>query len=117
MMPLNLHEYEVAARAVLPPMVFDEATTAGVACASTGNHGQGMALAAALFGRRAVVDVVALAVGLQLRDAAIHHGEHAPQVSVNVDDGHGRARWRHNLQQLPQRSHGLATCLPAERCA
>ena len=30
---------------------------AGIACASTGNHGQGMALAAALFGRRAVVVV------------------------------------------------------------
>jgi threonine dehydratase len=30
---------------------------AGIACASTGNHGQGMALAATLFGRRAVVVV------------------------------------------------------------
>lgn len=33
------------------------ADTAGVACASTGNHGQGMALAARMFGRRAVVVV------------------------------------------------------------
>src|SRR5581483_8176226 len=30
---------------------------AGVTCASTGNHGQGMALAAGLFGRRAIVVV------------------------------------------------------------
>ena len=34
-----------------------EAATAGVVCASTGNHGQGMAYAARLFGRRAVVYV------------------------------------------------------------
>jgi threonine dehydratase len=33
------------------------AAATGVACASTGNHGQGMALAARLFGRRAVVVV------------------------------------------------------------
>jgi threonine dehydratase len=32
-------------------------STEGIACASTGNHGQGMALAAARFGRRAVVVV------------------------------------------------------------
>jgi threonine dehydratase len=34
-----------------------DASVAGVACASTGNHGQGMAYAARLFGRRAVVIV------------------------------------------------------------
>jgi threonine dehydratase len=34
-----------------------DAAMTGVACASTGNHGQGMALAAGLFGRRAVVVV------------------------------------------------------------
>lgn len=33
------------------------ADQAGITCASTGNHGQGMALAASLFGRRAVVVV------------------------------------------------------------
>lgn len=44
---------------------------AGVACASTGNHGQGMALAAGLFGRRAVVVVPQTAT--EQKVAAIQH--------------------------------------------
>lgn len=44
---------------------------AGVACASTGNHGQGMAYAARLFGRRAVVYVPETATEQKM--AAIRH--------------------------------------------
>src|SRR5713101_587006 len=47
------------------------AETAGVACASTGNHGQGMALAARIFGCRAVV--VAPHTTTEQKVAAMRH--------------------------------------------
>lgn len=45
------------ARGALACLSWLDPAATGVTCASTGNHGQGMALAAALFGRRAVVVV------------------------------------------------------------
>lgn len=63
----------------------------GVACASTGNHGQGIALAAGLFGRRAVV-VVPRSTPEQKQAAMRHFGADLRVLGDDLAESVGVAR-------------------------
>lgn len=68
------------------------ADKAGVACASTGNHGQGMAYAARLFGRRAVV-IVPESTTEQKMAAIRHFGADLRIGGRNLAEASALAQW------------------------